>query len=731
MTPHATEIDAPSDALLRAPGPAGLPGDDDIDLKAYWRALLTHRWVVLGATGLGVLVALILTLLATPIFRARTTLQINRDTVNVVRVRGFQPVESLNAQTFYQTQYDLLKSHSLARRVVVAMDLPHDAAFQRLLRPSPVGRLLGLLHGSGASKPGADAVIRRDADALLHMLSVQPVLNSKLVAISIDTPDPRLSARIANAYADQFIRSNLDRRMAASGYAKQYLEQRLQQLKLRLQDSDTQLVAFAQKHDIVNIGNQQSLVGQQLEALNIALAKAEQARYEAEAQWRQIQAAPADQVAQVLGDPVIQKLQQGYAEDSAKYQDQLRIYKPAFPAMLQLRAQLDEMRKQIAGRTAVLRAAVQGAYAQAEARQALLQHRVDQLRQQVLDLEQRSIRYNILKREVDTNRQLYEAILQRYKEIGVAGGVGINNISVVDRAEPPMVRYRPRLKLNLAIGLLLGLFAGIAAALVLDHLDDTVHIATDAEQKLGLAVLGIIPLARAGTPEQALQDPRSALAEAYRSARTALQFATADGVPRSLLITSTRPGEGKSTTALALAQSFAQMGRRVLLVDADMRNPAQHNLGAVDNSRGLSNVLAGALAWREAVVGGENGPALLACGPLPPNPAELLAGPRLATLLAEAQAEYDLVILDSPPVLGLADAPVLGHCVAGTLLVIEAGGARIDHIRDALKRLRAARARVVGAAITKLDARHGAYGYGYNSYDYGDAYGGKTGRRNA
>ena len=730
MTPHPLDTESVPESGARMPD-GGAPGDDDIDLQAYWRALVGRRWLILGTTGLCVLIALILTLLATPIFRADTTLQINRDTVNVVQVRGFQPVESLNDQTFYQTQYDLLKSHSLARRVVVAMDLQHDAAFQGLLRPSPLARLLGFLHGASARKPDQEDTLRADADALLHMVSVQPVLNSKLVDVSVDTPDPRLSAQIANVYADQFIRSNLDRRMAASGYAKQYLQDRLQQLKLRLEDSDKELVAFAQKHQIVNISDRQSLVGQQLEQLNVALAQAEQDRYKAEAKWRQLQGAPADQIAQVLGDPVIEKLQQAYAEDQAKYQDQLRIYKPAFPAMLQLHAKLDEIHRQIAARTALVRGSVQSAYAAAKARETLLRQRVADLRQQVLDLEQRSIRYNILKREVDTNRQLYDAILQRYKEIGVAGGVGINNISVVDRAEPPMVRYRPRLKLNLAIGLLLGLFAGIAAALVLDHLDDTVHIATDAEQKLGLAVLGIIPLARTGTPEQALLDPRSALAEAYRSARTALQFATADGVPRSLLITSTRRGEGKSTTALALAQSFAQMGRRVLLVDADMRNPAQHNLGAVDNSRGLSNVLAGALAWREAVVGGENGPALLACGPLPPNPAELLAGPRLATLLAEAQAEYDLVILDSPPVLGLADAPVLGHCVAGTLLVIEAGGARIDHIRDALKRLHAARARVVGAAITKLDARHGAYGYGYNSYDYGDAYGGKTGRRNA
>ncbi|EQD62999.1 exopolysaccharide biosynthesis protein, partial [mine drainage metagenome] len=345
MTPNPLDTETGPEAGARMPD-GGAPGDDDIDLQAYWRALVGRRWLILGATGLCVLIALILTLLATPIFRADTTLQINRDTVNVVQVQGFQPVESLNDQTFYQTQYDLLKSHSLARRVVVAMDLQHDAAFQGLLRPSPLARLLGFLHGASARKPSPTDQLRADADALLHMVSVQPVLNSKLVTVSVDTPDPRLSARIANVYADQFIRSNLDRRMAASGYAKQYLQDRLQQLKLRLEDSDKELVAFAQKHQIVNISDRQSLVGQQLEQLNVALAQAEQDRYKAEAKWRQLQGAPADQIAQVLGDPVIEKLQQAYAEDQAKYQDQLRIYKPAFPAMLQLHAKLDEIHRQ-------------------------------------------------------------------------------------------------------------------------------------------------------------------------------------------------------------------------------------------------------------------------------------------------------------------------------------------------------------------------------------------------
>ena len=699
--------------------PAGIDGDDEISLLDYWQILRKRRWVVLGITGIALFIALVGTLLTTSEFRATTSLQIDRDTIQVVQVQGLQPVESFNDQNFYQTQYDLLRSRSLAQRVVAQLDLAHNPEFKRLMRPSPWAKLLALMHPASKTKPGNAARDDQLDSALLAMVSIEPVLNSRLVKIHIVSPDPAFSARVANAYAQAFIQSNLERRMDASSYAKRYLQDHLQQLKQRLEDSDQELVAFAQKQQIVNISNQQSLVGQQLEDLNKALADAEQDRYKAESRWREVQATPTDALPQVLGDPVVQKLRQKYSEIAAKYQDQLRLYKPAYPQMQQLKAQLDELHGQIAVQIAAIKRSVEGDYLAAKAREDLLHTRVADLKQQVLDLEQRSIRYNILKREVDTNRQLYDGLLQRYKEIAVAGGVGINNISVVDRAEVPTGRYSPSLKRNFAIALVIGLFGGALLALLLEHLDDTVKGTSDIEQKLGLAVLGIIPLLRDQTPEQALTDARSGFSEAYRSSRTALQFSTADGAPQVLLITSTQPGEGKSTTASALAKNFAELGRRVLLIDADLRNPSQHRIGVVDNARGLSNVLAGAMTWREVLHRAEGSSvSVMACGPLPPNPAELLAGPRLAALLEAVRAEFDFVILDSPPVLGLADAPLLGHIAGGTVLVIEAGTARLEDVRDAVKRLEAARGRVVGAVMTKLDMRHARYGYGYG-YGYG------------
>ena len=339
----------------------------------------------------------------------------------------------------------------------------------------------------------------------------------------------------------------------------------------------------------------------------------------------------------------------------------------------------------------------------------------------MLDLESRSIRYNVLKREVDTNRQLYDSLLQRYKEVGLAGGVTSNNISMVDRAEVPTGPYKPDLGRNLLLATLLGLGLGMVLAFFFDYLDDTLKSPAEIEKQLGLAVLGIIPKLKDITPSKALEDARSAFSESYRSVRTALQFSTDSGVPRSLLITSSVPNEGKSTTALTLAVHFAQLGKRVLLIDGDLRNPTLHKTLGIGNSLGLSNCLAGAAKPQDVIhVPPEANLHVIPSGPLPPNPAELLAGPRLLSLLTVAMAKYDLVIIDGPPTMGLADAPIISHVAMGTLLVIDAGQTRKQVAKATVKRLLSARAHLVGALLTKVDIRAGGYGYAdYAYYAYG------------
>lgn len=698
--------------------------EDEIDLLEYWRVLVKRKWTVLGALGIVLAITLVGTLLMTPVYRATTLLQIERDTINVVNLQSVTPTESAADKDFYQTQFELLQSRTLAQRVISQLNLAQGPVFERMRSPSAIGKLLALLRGGGEEATDEAAIAAEDsgnATAFLARLSIEPVRNSRLVRVNFDSPEPAFSAKVVNAVAEAFIASNLERRFDASSYAKDYLEDRLEQLKLKLEDSEKQLVAFAQKEQIVNIDDRQSLSGQNLGEINAALAKAQDERFRAEAKWRQSQAASGMGLPDVLGSELIQNLQKTRATLKGEYQQKLSLYKPDYPLMQQLGSQIDEIDKQIAAEVANIKASVQAQYLAAKGQEDLLRERIGELKIAELDLQDRSIQYNTLKREVETNRQLYDGLLQRYKEIGVAGGVGTNNISVVDSAEVPTGKHSPRLALNLAVGLLLGLFGGMLLALLMERLDDTLKVPEDLEKQLGLAVLGIIPKLKGMTPAVALDDPRSAFAEAYRSVRTALQFSTESGVPKTLLITSATPSEGKSTSALTLARNFAQLGKRVLLIDADLRNASLHKLLGQDNSRGLSNHLAGAIKAPEAILPtDERNLWVMLTGPLPPNPAELLASGRMMSLLTVAAEKFDQIVIDGPPVMGIADAPILANMSHGTLLVVEAGQTRLGVARVAVKRLLGARARLIGAVLTKYDAKITGYGYGdYGYYAYG------------
>lgn len=706
--------------------------DDKIDLLEYWRILVKRRWTVLATVAMVMVIALVSTLLMTPIYRSVATLQIERNAAQVVQVGGVNNEAAEYGNDFQETQIGLLKTRALAQRVVSQLGLVESRELDRLWPGSPWEKLAGLFSGkpddakpaagrTSTDQKAAAARLKKVTEDFESGFSVDTVKNSQLVSINYDSPSPEFSQRAANAIAEAFIASNLERRFDSTSYAKSYLEDRLQELKLKLEDSERKLVEFAQKEQIVSSGDESgaSLSQQNLGSLNTAYAKAKEDRIRAESRWKQASSLRGSGLQTSTGqDPMITSLQDSKAKLMVDYQDKLRLYKPDYPAMLQLKAQIDEVNKQIAAEEANVRSGIRAEYQAALQQEQMLADQLQGLKGEVLDLQSRSIQYNIYKREVDTNRQLYDGLLQRYKEIGVASGVSANNISIVDRAEPGF-KFRPKLQLNLAIALLIGLLLGIALALAFEYLDDTFKRPEDIEKLLGLPVLGAVPMLKAPqTPKAAMADLRSAFAESYRSLRTALQFSTDRGAPRSLLVTSAMPSEGKSTTALVLGQFYAQLGKRVLIVDCDLRNPSLHRSLGVDNSEGLSNYLAGALKPTDLIRPTElEGLMYMPSGPLPPNPAELLMGSKMLSLITVASEKFDLLILDGPPVMGLADAPILSNLAQGTLLVIRAGATRVAVVKNALKRLQSARAHVVGGLLTQFQAQQ-AGGYGYGGYDY-------------
>jgi capsular exopolysaccharide synthesis family protein len=403
--------------------------------------------------------------------------------------------------------------------------------------------------------------------------------------------------------------------------------------------------------------------------------------------------------------------------------------KPEHPEMQSLKAQIDELDRQIARESAQMSSgrtnSLLADYRAAASAERALQGRVGQLKGAVLNLRGRSIQYNILQREVDTNRSLYDALLQRFKEIGVAGGIGVAPVSIVDRADPPIAPYKPNLLLNLLTGMGLGLLAGLAGAVALEFLNDTIRTREDVRTKLQLACLGVVPKSGVkGSFLDDLRNPGSVVSEAYSAIVAALRFSTEQGMPKVLVVTSSQPAEGKSSTALAIAQNFARRERSVLLIDSDLRKPA---FKASNDKVGLSKLLTNDESVAGHVVETQHANlSLLPSGPLPPNPADLLSTQRIRKIIAEATELFDLVVIDGPPTLGLADAPLLAAAAGNVLFVIESGRTRTRAAIEALNRLEATGTHLLGAALTKASDTIGTYG----SYGYGYGYGkGKLDRK--
>lgn len=703
---------------------------EEMGLLDLWRVLVKRKWTIFTFFLIVVTAVVTATFLTTPIYRASLTLQIEKEPPKVVESGNVIPTESGDDSDFYQTQYELLESRSLVKRVMDQLELAEKPAFVGAEKPSPWSTLLSWAKEQVKWDASAQPTESRPPNLVpkfLNALNVEPVHNSRLVKVHFDSPDPQLATQIVNTYADTFINLNLERRFDASAYAKEWLEDQIRQTKAKLEESERQLLEFARREEIIAVGDQQPIASQKLEQVTESLARVQERRIEAEALYRQMQRSSGS-LPQILESPVIQEFKALQASLEAEYQDNLKLYKPAYPKMQALRSRIQQVESKIGSEMGSIRSAVRTQYEAAVANEELLKAQVESIKGEVMTAQNRSIQYNIFKREVDTNRQLYDGLLQRYKEVGVAGGVGTNNISVIDWAEAPHRPFKPNLKINLLLAMVLGLMGGIALAFLFEHLDDTIKVPDDLERLVGIPVLGIIPAvkeSRGKAESQSLamsahRDPRSAFAEAYRSVRTALQFSTPEGPPRVLSVTSSVASEGKSTTSLSLAIHFAQAGKQTLLIDADLRNPSLHRNLELDNDYGLTNYLAGAAKPVDIAKPISPIPHLfvIPSGPLPPNPAELLSTPKMLSLLSNAAEKFDQVILDCPPVLGLADALILGNMSGGTLLVVEAGSTRRGHVQGALKRLRSARTRVIGGLLAKLSNQGNAYGYQQGYYYY-------------
>jgi succinoglycan biosynthesis transport protein ExoP len=720
-----------SDELLRRVNYPVLdvePEDSDAYayLRVYWRILAKRRWTIFTVVFVLTTLAAIYAFKTKPVYQATARVEVEAEEPSFQTAT--EPYRSIPTDdTYLQTQVDVLKSDNLAWQTIEQLRLDLNPEF------NPAAG-----HRNTQQEESASAVETRLIRTFHGDLQVTLARGSRMLKVSFESTDPRLAAQVATALVNNYIQYNFSTQYDATRQASGWMGRQLDDLKAKVEKSQQALVDYERQNAIVNISDKENVVEQRLADLSQDLTTAENDLAQKESVYDLVKANPS-QVASLAQDELLQRLQEKYADAKTEYVNALAQYGPRFPKVVQLQDQVNELHGLIEQERERTVERIDRDYQAALNRETILEAAVAREKVKVGNLNQLLIQHDLLKHDFETNQELYDSLLKRLKNATVSAGLRATNIHIVDNALVPGVPVRPKKALDIAIGLMVGLILGITLAFVEEGLDNSVKNAEDVERLVPAPILAVIPAAGSVGPRSSwlglgngkhaasngsvamvvAKQPNSMLAESYRSLRTAIKLSMAPRPPQTLLVTSTQPGEGKTSTSVNLAIALAQQGCRVLLVDADLRKPSiAHSLG-LSEKPGLSGYLTGAHGLDEALQQVESlaNLSVLPAGPHPPNPAELLASPTMEKLIAELRLRFEHVIIDSPPVLTVTDATVLSKWVDGVVVVIESNVTPKHAVVRTYKVLETAGARMLGAVLNKMDFRHdGYYGYAYKAY---------------
>jgi len=724
--------------------PLPLQEEKEVHLRDYWKVIQKRRWIVIAFFLIVLIATAVGTFKMRPIYRGTATIQINKENPQIVDFKEIFAVNTMDMD-YYQTQYKVLESRTLARRVIQTLKLSEHPEFQ----PKPEtpfqewkSKLWASLPGffdspdKEASENGRETVL---TNRFLTKLKIEPIRNSRLVKIHFDSNFRQLSTQVSNSLAAAYIQQNLEARFVSTEQAKEWLTKQLEDLKAKVERADENLQEFGSEHDIISLEEKENVTMQRLTELNETLTKAEAERMAKEALYKQTGVRNFDSFPSILENKLIQDLKQAYIHLEAQYMRLSETFKPEYPEMVRLKNQMETLQKRLKGEIDKMILGIKGDYESSLRREALLRQAFQQQKAKALEMKGKAIQYNILKREADTNRELYKGLLLRMKEAGVSAGITASNIQIVDPAELPTQPYKPNKRLNLLLAAVVGLFLGVGLAFFFEYLDNTIKTPEDLEQWVRLPSFGMVPEisnGRRGRLEKGASypvelvtfgHPKSMLSEAYRSIRTSILLSSSEKPPKKITITSPNPSEGKTTTVINTAIALSQTGAQVLIIDADMRKPKVHKIFNYENGKGLSNFLSGH-GDLESIVKKSEVPNLfyIPCGPVPPNPSELLGSILFKTMLESLEARFDHILLDSPPVLGFADAIILSTCVNGVILTVLGGKTPRETLQRAKEALQQTNTKILGVVINRVDIRRSDYGYYYYRYH---SYYGKEGKK--
>ena len=669
-----------------------------------------QRFLLAAIVLAALLIGALITWKAPRLYTASAAVQLDQQIPQIIADEGLDPEPNVHdSDRFLQTQIDRVSSRSLAEAVAKNENIGSNAAHLAAL---------GITQTAPAQR--REEVIQ----ALQGNVLTELGLNTRLAHISFTSRDPQFSADVANAYAAALIQSNLQTKEDTSTKAKEYLLGELGDAKRRLEGSERRMLAYARQADLTTTvvrtsgpdDQGGSLRAQQLGSLSDSLAQATARRIDAEQRWSQVQSSSAMTLPEVQENRAIQDLVAQRAQAQAALQEERQRHTDNYPTVQEAAAKIGELDGQIAGVAGNIKSSFRGRYIAAAQQERQLSGKVSQVQGSAMAERERSVGYNSLKREVETNNAFYDGLLQRYKQVATAAGAPAANVRLVDHAAPPLDPSSPDVARNMALAGMSGLILALLVGSVRERTHNVIRSAEDVEQNVNLPTLGVVPRIASGRGSgTALVDPRSIQSEAYHSIAVGLQQMGPAALPRTLLITSSMAAEGKSTSALGLARSLAQMGKKVLLIDGDLRHPSLAGTLGEDDGPGLSDALSGSvkpdMVVRHLAAHGFN---VVLAGENNESSVSLLSGGNLEALLDEYSADHDIVIIDGPPIMGLADAILLAGSVDAVLVVVEANRVHFAQLDLAVSRLPPTT--VVGGVVTKFDAKRAGVHYGNTEY---------------
>lgn len=701
------------------------PKGPQFDVAWLRGALFRQRWLIGSVLVLALMGGIAFTLLTPPTYEATATVRVSPWGNKIVEGdASSQIVSPSEIKAFMQTQVEIVQSRSLAEQVARELNLGKR------------NDLLGADVDEGRPANRTDAQWEEDkvklaAQILQSSVTATLPTESQIIAISVTSEEPTLAAEIANGYAKAFVQTDVRRSIDSNAYGREYLLKQIEQVRARLNDSELAANAYARNSGIVTQqtmgsdkeGASSTIVGANLSSVNETFAEVRANRIAAEQKWRAISNLPAAQIPEVLGSPVVQELTAERAKLSAELSVLRQRYNDDFPAIADIRSRLSLIDQQIERTGADVKASIRGQFVVARQQEEAMQRELASVTSDALVEQDKKVEYTGLEREAEALRAQLTNLLDRFNQINAASNLQSSSITPLDTAMVPDSPIAPSLPRNLLLALVLGVAAAGGLAMLREVFVDQFRRSEDIEDRLGLPFLGQTPFVKVEDLAKETGQQFSTLMEAYAAIRSTIDFA----VPRHgavVQFTSSQAAEGKSTTALILAQLFARLGRSVLLIDADLRKPSIHHLLDMERPQaGLVEVLLGHASFDEAKIETiMDKLAILPVAGIPPNPVELVSSQAFADFIEACRAEYSLVIIDSAPMLGLADAAETAKVADATVLVIEANRTSFAQASTSINRLRAVGANLLGSVLTKYRALEagGDYAYQYTYYRYGN-----------